>query len=300
MPVRYSPLSSRLRGLGAGVLASVLILLLALPAASLGEVLPVDSALEAARKDVVSAFALEGYPQPEVPECPRVENAAFEGAVLIGASTAEPFDLLEGTPPFIVLASTGLSPRTALQDKAFTIDGKKVTLREKLAEVHPRAIYLWLGVNGLDYKSAEDVLADYDQLIKLIVSDWPNVPIYVMELSPVKAKLAARKEGFTNQRVLDYNAGVLELARKYNLYFLPIHALLCTPRGELSNDYGTGDGLHLRAAAYQVISDYLYTHVVPLPHVAPETAEGDPANGDSAASNPPSDLPAKGDKKGEK
>ena len=231
---------------------------------AMADVENVEVPLEPAARVAVSTFNPPGYPAPNVPECPRVDDTAFEGAVLVGASTAEPFGLLKDMPPFTALTLIGLSPHTALQNKLFPVDGQKMTLRERLAALQPTAVYLWLGVNGLDYKPVETVLVDYDLLLNQLIEELPATPLYIMGLTPVKPKLAERYRNFTNEKVIRFNEGLLELAQKHNVYFLPLYPLLCDSAGELCGTLGAGDGLHLRAAAYAVLSDYLYTHMIPI------------------------------------
>ena len=114
------------------------------------------------------------------------------------------------------------------------------------------------------------MLEDYEQLLDVVIGAYPDALIYLMSVSPVKPKAADRYPGFTQERIDAFNAGLLTLAAERNVYYLHIADLLRDETGALSDEYGTGDGIHLRRAAYDLLAEYLYTHAVPLPDTITE------------------------------
>ncbi len=212
----------------------------------------------------IASLQVPGYPAPDVPPCPRADDSAFEGAVLIGDSIAEPFNLHSGMPPFLALSVTGLSARTAIRDNLFPLDGKLVQLETKLLALQPRIVYLWIGNNGIDRKDAALVLEEYNLLLNQLIRALPDTLFYLISLTPVKAKAQERFPNFTNEQVNAFNEGLYALAKEHNVYYLPINPLLRNERGTLDDVYGAGDGIHLRAAAYEVLSNFFYTHMIPL------------------------------------
>lgn len=213
---------------------------------------------------VMSNVRHERFPTPEVPLCTRVDDMYFRQAVLVGDSVAEGFALHEVIPELTVLSVIGISPRTAATNRLFQHEKKSCTLAEKLAALNPGIVYLWLGSNGVDTKPADMVLEDYDALLNVLLPALPDAVVYLIELTPVKLSAQEKYANFTNARVDAFNEGLREVARRHNVYLLPVNALLKNEKGLLDNEYGAGDGIHLRRPAYEVLATYLYTHTIPL------------------------------------
>lgn len=237
------------------------LLLLCAPAFALGE--------GEAYPFCASAFAATGYPVPEVPASERVEDRYFKGAVMIGDSLASAFDVHGVVPKLQLLTDIGLSPRTAVTPRIFRMSGEKhkVSLLKALSAMKPRVLYLWLGANGLNIKNEERVLADYEQLLNYLLPQYPDALVYLISATPIRDHVSEKFTYFTNKRVVAYNEGLRELAARHNVYYLDFHSLLVNPQGEVIHEYGTGDGIHLRARAYDLLADYLYTHTIPLEEI---------------------------------
>lgn len=225
--------------------------------------LPV-AAEEAATPMVMSNVRHGTFPAPDVPACARVEDSYFEGAVLVGDSTAEPFDIHGVIPELEVLTVIGISPRTAATNKIFKHEKQACTLAEKLVAMQPSMVYLWLGSNGVDTKPADLVLDDYDALLNVLLAALPDTLFYLIELTPVKLVAQEQYRNYTNERVDAFNEGLREVAQRHNVYVLPVNFLMKNEKGLLDGEYGAGDGIHLRAPAYDVLAQYLYTHTIPM------------------------------------
>ena len=238
-----------------GRIALCALLCLALCAPALAEETPAPHAL--------SGFVAEGYPVPDVPECDRVDDGYFAGAVLVGDSTAASFELLGVVPELTTIWETGLSPRTAESDHIFEVDNRYVTLSEKLESMQPTKVYLWLGSNGVDTKAAKLVLEDYDRLLNALIPRLPHTLIYLVSLTPVKLVAQEQYANYTNERVDEFNDYTYIYSAAHNVYYLHVNHLLRNEKGLLDGEYGAGDGIHLRASAYDLLSAYLYTHAIP-------------------------------------
>lgn len=213
---------------------------------------------------VLSMYRNEMFPAPDVPACNAVDEAYFEGAVLVGDSTAEGLKIHAVIPTLEVLTVIGISPRTAATNKLFKHDGKAVTLAEKLEATQPDKVYLWLGSNGVDTKTEDQVLDDYDRLLNVLIPVLPQVPFYLLELTPVKLIAQEQYKNYTNERVDAFNEGLREVARRHGAYVLEINTLFRNEKGLLDNEYGAGDGIHLRGPAYDVLAAYMRTHALPV------------------------------------
>lgn len=228
---------------------------------------------KAERTVVRSAYENEEAPSPDVPACERVDDACFERAVLVGDSMADGLAIHGVMPTLQLLTRIGLSPRTALTQASFKNDDKSVTLDKKLPVMRPSAVYLWLGTNGLDTRDVDKVLDDYDRLLNRLLTALPDTPFYLLEVTPVTLLEHERYADFTNGHIDTFNAALRELAERHNVYVLPVNALLKDDDGLLVADYAAEDGIHLRKPAYELLAEYLYTHVLPAVEEAEEEAE---------------------------
>lgn len=249
--------------------AALLLLLLGTGPGFAGAVSPAPSQAPRA----VSAYRNPAATPPDVPACARVPDERFARAVLVGDSIADGLVLHSLTPTLTLLTRIGLSPRRARTEALYKNDGKPVTLDRKLRAMRPDAVYLWLGSNGLDTGDADSILADYARLLDRLLAALPETPLYLLEVTPVTALDSPRYDGFTNERIDRFNAGLREIAGARGLYVLRTNALLTDENGMLAGEYAAEDGIHLREAAYRLIAEYLYTHVLPpLPEPVPTDA----------------------------
>lgn len=247
-------------------LVAVMALFACLPAVAFGEA-------TSTRPPAASAFVHPEASVPDVPECERVEDIHFERAVLVGDSLADGIAIHNVMPELQLLSRIGLSPRTALTNTTFKNNGKAVTVIQKLPVMRPDALYLWLGSNGLVSKSAGQVIRDYDRLLNRVIDVLPDTPIYLLEVTPVGTLTHDRYASFTNERIDDFNQQLREVAVRHNAYVLPINALLKDAEGLLDTQYAAEDNIHLLKPAYEVIAEYLYTHVLPAVETPPEAEE---------------------------
>ena len=212
----------------------------------------------------VSFAGPAGYPAPDVPESAAVNDSYFRGAVLVGDSMAESFDIYGVVPDLTVISEIGASARTAHDYSIFEVDGQSYRLRDLLAQMNPPIVYLWLGSNGVDAKPSAQVLEDYERLLNQLIPALPDTLIYCMALPPVHALALEQYPNYTNARVNAFNEGLRELCKSHGVYFLDITGLLRHESGELDVEYAAGDGIHLKRAAYDLLANYLYTHTIPV------------------------------------
>lgn len=211
----------------------------------------------------LSAYINEEAPVPDVPACERVDSAYFEGAAFIGDSMGDGLAIHELMPGLQLLARVGLSPRSAMTEEIFKNGDVSVTLVEKLTVLQPDAVYLWLGSNGLVAMGVDQIILDYDQLLNQLLEALPNTPFYLLEVTPVREVEQAQYADLRNERIDAFNHELYEMAKRHNVYMLPVNALLQNEEGVLDEAYAAKDGTHLQRAAYEVLADFMYTHVLP-------------------------------------
>jgi lysophospholipase L1-like esterase len=113
----------------------------------------------------------------------------------------------------------------------------------------PSAVFLLIGVNDLasSSKPAEHWVPGIEAIVDGIRAKLPDVPIVLHTLLPTGTSYGRHVE--LNPKIARMNEGIRELARARRLPLIDLHALYKDADGLLPAEM-TGDGLHLKAAAY--------------------------------------------------
>ena len=220
---------------------------------------------------VRSAVRVKGYPSPVVPLCERVDDSYFENVLLVGDSLSSGFPHYKVLPSLEVHYRIGLSPiSVARNEDIFFPRGRGkpgIKLADTLLERNPRVIYLWLGLNGVEGNSAEEVLPHYDIMLNILIEALPNTLFCLVELPPMSKEAVRKKGGLRAKNINAFNAGLYELAQEHNIYILQIHDGLLGNDDAIAKINSAADGIHLSRTGYSAMVDYLYTHALPLENV---------------------------------
>lgn len=180
----------------------------------------------------------------------RTENASLpagrKNVVFVGDSITEGFPLASSFPGKPVL-NRGISSDQIGLTSDRGILGR---LDECFVDTRPSVVFILIGVNDLasSNRSVEFFLEGYDGMIDTIREKMPRgVPIVVQTCLP--AGRAYRRHAEMNPRIKAYNEGLRAIAKKKRLDLLDLEALYADAEGFLPDDL-TGDGLHLKRAAY--------------------------------------------------
>jgi len=242
-----------------GKLTALLLALCMLPAISL--------ATEEERPPAVrSNVIIKGYPPPIIPLSPRVDDSYFADILLVGDSLSSGIPHYKVMPALEVSYMIGVYARhIAESNEVVRKKGRKpMTLPDYLVEQDPRVVYIWIGLNDIEDHPAEQVLPHYHVMLNRLIEAMPNTLFCLMEVTPVTKDAQRRRRALSNQNVLDFNAGLYELAREHNIYLLQIHAGLMDDSGVIQPKLVDNDGFHLSRFGYIEVVDYLYTHTLPL------------------------------------
>lgn len=117
-------------------------------------------------------------------------------------------------------------------------------------QAKPKKIFLMMGINDIGRGIPTDsTLRNYEEIIQIIQKESPKTKIYVQSTLPLnEAKLTVKNQFGKEQYVRNLNAGIVELAKKYNLTFVNL-------KDVLGQDYilkpeFTNDGIHVNTEAY--------------------------------------------------
>lgn len=144
-----------------------------------------------------------------------------------------------------IVAEVGLNTTTFRTRRIF--DGK--TGVESIIAAKPYRVYLMLGDNEIHYRSKEDTVAGYREILKKIQAGTPDTDIVVLAATPVTSEKVAERSGFA--QIPAYNKSLKALAKSMGVRYFDCTDFLKDSSGCLKNSYSAGDGIHWTAEVYQ-------------------------------------------------
>ncbi len=141
-------------------------------------------------------------------------------------------------------------------------------LAELAAEKKPDILVITLGVGVSHSLSETSFKQAYSLVIDTVLKASPDTKIICNSIYPVCRTLSDSYKEINNPAILKANRWTLEVAcEKYDagnaVFYLDSHSILTDNEGYLPDAYSNGDGLHLSAAAFNIILRNLSTHKVP-------------------------------------
>jgi lysophospholipase L1-like esterase len=105
-------------------------------------------------------------------------------------------------------------------------------------------VVIAVGINDFSYRSNEKIFDN----IKSIVKKLPiSIPIVISAILPIDEKIIKEWSGY-NSRIVMLNSKVKDFTDKSNrLFFVDIGDALVDNKGNFSDKYHVGDGLHLNS-----------------------------------------------------
>lgn len=150
-----------------------------------------------------------------------------------------------------VVAEVGLNTTTFRTKRVF--NGKSGL--EAVVSAKPYRVYLMLGVNEIHYRSADDVIAGYKEILKGIQQGSPGTDIVVLAASPVTSAELASRPGFG--QIPDLNKKLKSLASTMGIKFYDYSSFLKDSKGCLKKEYAAKDGFHWQPSAYHIFADQI-------------------------------------------
>ena len=181
------------------------------------------------------------------------ENAALppnqKNVVFVGDSLTEGFPLQEYFPGTPVLNRGIISDGIGFDER-----GVLNRMESSVFDCHPKAVILLIGVNDLPHSwaSIDDCLKGYQDIVEQIQKRFPDVQIILCTLLPTGAKY--KKHDTVNPRIIEFNQGVLALAKEKKLALIDLYSLYQDKDGLLQADI-TRDGLHITTEAYKPFAE---------------------------------------------
>ncbi|CAN5167869.1 hypothetical protein BH09SUM1_BH09SUM1_22540 [soil metagenome] len=205
----------------------------------------------------------------------KAENATLpkdrKNVVFLGDS------LTEGFPTKTYFPTQPVLNRGIVSDGANNLPGDQFKYRgilnrmdECVYDCNPALVILLIGTNDVGQGPGLKYWIDSErEIVDKIQARFPDAKIVLETLPPTGA--AYKKNAFLNPRIIEYNGMIKELAKEKNLPVVDVYNLYVGSDGLLPADL-TGDGLHVKKAAYDRWAEALRPHIEALHLPAVEDA----------------------------
>ena len=143
------------------------------------------------------------------------------------------------------------------------VTGATETPIETIVASQPDYVYLLYGTNTLVSPNNEDqLLAYYGRMIDILREKLnPGVIFYIQAIPGVQEDVVQTRPGLDNNRIINVNNMLANLALTKGCYFVNIREALTKPDGSMVDEYDAEyDGVHFNPTGYQAWADYLATH----------------------------------------
>ena len=107
---------------------------------------------------------------------------------------------------------------------------------------------MMLGMNEIHYRPADQMIAEYRDMIKSIQQACPETDIVLCAVSPVTRAERARHPGM--KQIPIFNKKLKKLAKKMGLTYYDYTDFLKNSEGFLREDYAERDGYHWKIPVY--------------------------------------------------
>jgi lysophospholipase L1-like esterase len=173
----------------------------------------------------------------------------FENDLFIGDSIMTGISHYRHISPANVFAKVGINPDNV---RTTEIDGQ--TALGKATSMNPARIFIMLGSNGLDYLTAETMVAR----MATFAASLPSSDIIVLTIPPVTAKYAETVTAYdVMERINNINTLLISTAADNTYTVIDTTAILKDSTGYLAAEYAENDGLHFKSGAYNAMLSYI-------------------------------------------
>ncbi len=194
-----------------------------------------------------------------VPESVKLDKVYFESCMFAGDSLMVGLGTYGIIPEGQVAAGIGMSVMSINDTPLVNADGSEILAADKINGNAPQNLYILLGLNLLGQYTDEQLLAAYGDFIDSIDS---SITIYVISVPPVTASREADPDNpILNSDIDKFNEDLLKFANNRSVYYLDLNSALKGEDGTFPEDMAEQDGIHFKRSTYDIMLDYILTHV---------------------------------------
>lgn len=144
-------------------------------------------------------------------------------------------------------------------------------VKERLYQItdgNPSKIFLLIGINDISHgKTADQIAAEYEGLVKDIREASPETTLYVQSIMPINNDFGRYKNlKGRESTVIEVNKKLRDIAVRNGAQYVDLWPVLADPAtGKLRRQF-TNDGLHLLGKGYKAWADAISDLVTPSPN----------------------------------
>jgi len=132
------------------------------------------------------------------------------------------------------------------------IGGNKTSdILERLGEItnrKPKKIFLMIGINDLANNESNNLINNYNEIIKEIKSESKGTEIYIQSILPINNEIKYLK--ISNEDIINTNHELKKIAEENNLNYIDLYNKFL--KNDLLDSDLTIDGVHLNANGYKI------------------------------------------------
>lgn len=135
------------------------------------------------------------------------------------------------------------------------------TLQEVLDNHSYGKIYVSMGINEIGMPTTVNYVEKYKTLLEMIRQAEPDAILYIEGNMHVSKAFSSSDPVTNNVNLVERNAAIATLANGRDIFYLDMNPAVCDENGDLREEL-TGDGVHLKASAYELWADFLRKNAI--------------------------------------
>ena len=135
----------------------------------------------------------------------------------------------------------------------------EMLIKDAAAAYQPEYLVITLGVNGVSFMDEASFKDCYTKLIQNVQAASPNTKIICNSIYPNMTSYKYYGD-INNENITRANGWIQEVAAATGTRYSDTCSVLKDGNGALRADYCNGDGIHLNAAGFTAVLNYLRTH----------------------------------------
>ncbi|WP_019678614.1 SGNH/GDSL hydrolase family protein [Ruminococcus flavefaciens] len=190
--------------------------------------------------------------------CGSSPNSSFyhERLAIAGDSLALGFNVYGFIPDIHSISGESVSMWN-LDYFTFDMGQGEMSMIDAIDYVHPRLLYISVGMNDVNLNYPEPYIKRYREVIDEIIRRMPYVNIVVAAITPV----CSYCDIVRNDIIREYNSALEQMVKDMDyeqVVFFDAYSVVCDKNLDLREDYTSGDGMHLYIPCYTDILTALF------------------------------------------
>ena len=196
-----------------------------------------------------------------LPQSADAGEAYLEKIFFVGDSTTLHFNKADIDPSHILVPNS-LTLMLSSDILTVLVTDAQVSIPAALKNANAEIVIITVGVNGADGFSELSYKTYYKKLINAIRQESPDTKIILQSVFPVEYSFSEKDNGISNESINKLNEWAKQIAVDCSARYLDTQSILKGEDGAMLPKYSEGDGVHMNAAAYEKIVEYIRTHAI--------------------------------------